>query len=218
MDPQFWHERWQRADIGFHQKATNDLLVKHWPGLCLPAGSRVFVPLCGKSLDMVWLAAQGHEVIGNELSELAVDSFFADLSRRPGEEHIEPFKLKRAGPYELWCGDFFAMPEAATRRIRAVYDRAALVAMPRVLQPRYAAKLAALTPAGVPVMLVALDYDPSAMEGPPFPVGREEVNMLFGRDFRVQLAEAREGIARSDHLRKRGLKHVEEAVYLLERR
>lgn len=218
MDPSFWQDRWQRADIGFHQRTAHDLLVKHWPSLGLKVGSSVFVPLCGKSLDMVWLAERGHTVIGNELSELAVDAFFAERSRRPGVQRIEPFTVKRAGPWEIWCGDYFALSPEVTRRVGAVFDRAALVAMPRILQRKYADQLANLTPSGAKVFLVTLDYDPSEMEGPPFPIPRGGVAGLFGGAFKIRLVEARDGLARSGNLKKRGLRHVEEAVYLIERR
>ena len=130
MDPTFWLDRWQRADIGFHQGAAHHFLARHWGELHVPRGASVFVPLSGKSLDMVWLADQGHDVLGVELSELAVEQFFAERSRRPAVVSQGRFKVRRAGPYEIWCGDFFSFDPADTRRIGGVFDRAALVAMP----------------------------------------------------------------------------------------
>ncbi len=218
MDPKFWIDRWQRADTGFHQKTVHDLLARHWPSLGLKRGAQVFVPLCGKSLDMVWLADEGMNVLGIELSELAVDSFFSERARAPGVETAGVHKIKRAGPYELWAGDFFSMPAEATRRISAVFDRASLVAMPRTMQQAYADKMAALVPSGVPVLLVSLDFDPSQMEGPPFPVPAAQVERLFGGAFRITRLEARDGLPMSQNLAKRGLTALEESVYRMVRR
>jgi thiopurine S-methyltransferase len=178
----------------------------------------VFVPLCGKSLDMVWLAEQGHSVLGVELSELAIDAFFDERSRRPAAQTIGEFLVKRAGPYELWIGDYFAFPASATRHITAVFDRASLVAMPFVMQQAYAAKIAGLTPSGVPVLLVSLAFDPSQMNGPPFSIPERQVEALFKDSFHILRLESRDGLAASENLRKRGLTELEETIYLLRRR
>ncbi len=218
MDHTFWLERWQKADIGFHQPAPHDLLERHWPAIGAARGSPVLVPLCGKSIDMVWLAEHGHSVIGTELAGVAVDQFFAERSRPPAAVIEGDFTVKRAGPYEIWSGDHLKLPAAVTRRIGAVYDRAALVAMPRVMQKTYADQLAALTPPGVPVLLVSLDYDPSLMEGPPFAITPRRIEELFGDDFRITLLEKRDGLATSRNLQKRGLTWLDETAWKLVRR
>ena len=84
MQPDFWHQRWADNQIGFHQSAPTPLLLKHWPALGITPGAQVFVPLAGKSLDMAWLASQGHRVLGVELSQLAVEQFFAEHDLQPG--------------------------------------------------------------------------------------------------------------------------------------
>jgi thiopurine S-methyltransferase len=217
MDRGFWLDRWHRHDIGFHQPTVQEALTQYADALALHEGSRVFVPMCGKSLDMVWLADQGSTVVGVELSDLAVAEFFDERSRHPATATAGAFRVNRAGPYELWCGDYFAMLPQATRRITAVYDRAALVAMPRRLQARYAAKPAELTPGDVPVLLVALDFDPSQLEGPPFAIPASQVRSIFKTWFSVDCLEDREVIGVNPHLRDRGLKSLREAVYLLRR-
>ncbi len=125
MEPQFWNDRWQSGETGFHREEVHDLLAKYWPSLGLGLGSKVFVPLCGKSLDMVWLAEQGHRVVGAELSGVAVDAFFAERGLVPSVEMLGGFEVKRAGPYEIWQGDIFNLPARATDDVAAVYDRAA---------------------------------------------------------------------------------------------
>ena len=217
MDPKFWQERWQRAEIGFHQSSPNNLLLKYWPQLNIPNGALVFVPLCGKSLDMLWLTERGHDVLGIEVSELAIDDFFKACNLTPTCQQKGSFNVKQSGSYELWCGDYFAFPPEAARNVTAVYDRAALIAMPPSLQQAYADKLADLTPAGVPVLLISLNYDPSQMDGPPFAIPPPEIKRLFEAAFDVTCLETRDGLPKSENLKKRGLKHLEEAVYVLKR-
>lgn len=218
MDANFWHDRWHNKEIGFHQPLYHDLMLKHWPQLGLGSGSQVFVPLCGKSLDMVWLAEQGHRVVGAELSEIAVDEFFAERGLTPQTEAIGAFSVKRAGPYELWCGDFFALPRDALADVAGVYDRASLVAFPPDMQDRYAASLTALLPETAAMLLVTLDYDQTRMAGPPFAVPHAQVQRLFGDRFTVTEVAARNGIPRNPQFVKRGLDTLEECAFVLRRR
>ncbi len=216
-DPNFWLERWQNNEIGFHSEDVQPALIKHWPILQIAKGARVFVPLCGKTLDMAWLAAAGHVVVGSELSPLAVDAFFAERKLTPQMRLQPPFTIKSMARYELWCGDFFALRKNEIN-VSAAYDRAALVAMPPNLQPHYAAKMAELLPAGAKVLLIGLDYDPKEMQGPPFNVPKARVRDMFGKDFDVSVIDARDGLTKSEHLKKRGITWLEEASYLLVRR
>lgn len=218
MDHAFWLDRWQRADTGFHQAAAHDMLARHWPALGVAPASLVLVPLCGKSLDLVWLAEHGHEVVGTELAELAVQQFFTERSRQPALVTKGGFTVVRAGPYEIWCGDHFNLDPSVTRRARGVFDRAALVAMPRLMQDDYADKLAELIMPGTIVLLVTLDYDPSQMEGPPFPITATRVEELFARNFRIELLERRDGLEASPNLKKRGLTWLDEMAWKLVRR
>jgi thiopurine S-methyltransferase len=218
MDPAFWRERWKNEDIGFHQPDLHALLQEHWPRLQIRAGSSVFVPLCGKSLDMVWLAQQGHQVIGAELSERAVDDFFAERGIIPTVRTVGGFTIKLAGPYEIWCGDFFDLPAAAVADVRGVYDRAALIALPPALQERYAEKLAEIVPAGAPILLITLDYDQAQMSGPPFSTPRAQVHNLFDDEYAVSEIVCRDVLDAHPHFKQRGLTALEECGYLLRRR
>jgi thiopurine S-methyltransferase len=218
MEPQFWNDRWQSGEIGFHKGEVHDLLAKHWPSLGLEPGSKVFVPLCGKSLDMVWLAEAGHSVVGAELSGVAIDAFFAERGLEPKVEMLGGFEVKRAGAYEIWQGDFFDLPPRAVRGAAAVYDRAALVALPPAMQPRYAAKLAELVPATAPIVIIGLAYPPGQMQGPPFSTPLARVADLFSRTFVIKLLESRDGLAQSQNLVQRGLTALEECLYVLWRK
>ncbi len=191
MNPDFWHQRWQDNQIGFHQAAPTPLLLKHWPSLGVPAGAKVFVPLAGKSLDMPWFAAQGHRVLGVELSELAVAQFFAENGLQPGIRDTHYGRHYEAGGIELILGDAFGLDADLLRDCDAVFDRAALIALPPELRRRYANELYAKLPAGCRGLLITLEYPQAERDGPPFSVPGDEVRALYGRDWDIDLLERR---------------------------
>ncbi|GAB3394780.1 thiopurine S-methyltransferase [Azotobacter armeniacus] len=218
MHEDFWQARWARNEIGFHQPEVNPYLSRHWPALGLAPGSRVLVPLCGKSLDLAWLAGQGFSVLGVELAERAVRDFFDGQQLEPQSSRQGPFTVYRAGPVEIRCGDFFALSAADVADCRGFYDRAALIALPPEMRERYVAHLSAILPSPCRGLLVTLDYDQARMAGPPFAVADHEVQRLLAADWRLQLLEAPDVLKENWKFLERGLERLEERVYLLERR
>jgi thiopurine S-methyltransferase len=218
VQPEFWHQKWQANQIGFHQDKVMPLLQRHWAGLDLPAGSRVFVPLCGKSLDLAWLAAQGHRVIGVELSPLAVEQFFAEHGLTP-QVHKTRYGMHHvAGDIELICGDAFVLDAALLVDCAAVYDRAALVALPEPMRQRYARDLYAALPAPCRGLLLTLEYPQAQKAGPPFSVVADEVHALFGTRWQVEQLERRDILAHEPRFAADGVTSLETTVYRLERR
>lgn len=215
MEPDFWIERWRRGEIGFHQMTGNDLLVKHWPSLKVEPESGVFVPLCGKTVDMMWLAAQGHSVIGAELSPLAVEDFFRENGLKASRREVGAFTVYSAGQISIWCGDVFELPREAMQGVAAVYDRAALIALPADVQVRYAQIVGSLLPTGTPILLVSLTYPDGAIAGPPFSTPRDQVQRLFAATHDIALLEERDGLPGSPPMRERGVSRLDEAVYVL---
>jgi thiopurine S-methyltransferase len=214
MEHEFWLKRWKTQDIGFHQPQFDPALDKFWSRLAVPAGARVFVPLCGKSLDMQWLAERGHAVVGAELSEQAVDEFFAERDLVPNVRREGGFIVKTSGPYEIWVGDFFALPPSAVAGVAGIYDRAALVALPADMQRRYADKLKALLPTA-PILLITIDYDQREMDGPPFATSPKMIDDLFlDRYERVDLV-SKDVLAGHPRFQQRGLTALTGAVFLL---
>ena len=191
MHPEFWHQRWADNQIGFHQDAPTPLLLKHWPMLGVPAGTKVFVPLAGKSLDMAWFASQGHRVLGVELSQLAIEQFFDEHGLQPEIRETKYGRHHEAGGIELILGDAFGLDAGLLRDCDAVFDRAALIALPPELRLRYVHELYAALPAGCRGLLVSLEYPRHERAGPPFPVPGDEVHALYGRDWDVDLLERR---------------------------
>jgi len=214
VTPDFWIERWQNGEIGFHQTSGNDLLPAHWPALGFAPEGAVLVPLCGKSLDMAWLAALGYRVVGVELSPLAVDDFFREQGVAADTRSVGPFTVRTAGPITIWCGDIFALPAEAVAGVTAVYDRAALVAFPPSLQARYVQTLRRLVPAA-PMLLISLSYPDGQIAGPPFSTSLAQVTELFGRDYDIGICETRDGLAQSPNLTRRGVTALDEAAYVL---
>ena len=218
MDAEFWLERWQTNDIGFHRDVFNSHLLEHWPSLELDAGTKIFVPLCGKSRDMVWLASRGHRVIGVELSALAIEQFFAENQLIPERKSAANHQIYSAGAFEIWCGDIFSLPAEELGDVAAVYDRASLIALPPGMQTRYAGFMQATLPAATPILLLTLTYDQSKMDGPPFSVPVENVRKLYSDGFDIEERAHTQVIDLNRNLQKRGLTSVIESCYVLRRK
>jgi len=218
MEPDFWLDRWNNGDIGFHRDAPHPSLQRYWPALNPTGPGPVFVPLCGKSRDMVWLAGAGHRVIGVELSELAIVEFFLEQGLEPEVRKDDQHTVFSSSQYSLWCGDIFAMPASALAEIVAVYDRASLVALPPALQDRYADFLGERLPSRASTLLISLDYHPSEMDGPPFSTPPHRVDELFARAYSVDRLETADALEANGRLRERGLTALRETCYVLHRK
>ncbi|MBA1185111.1 thiopurine S-methyltransferase [Stutzerimonas nitrititolerans] len=217
MHADFWQGRWARNDIGFHLDQVHPGLRRHWPRLKLQEGATVLVPLCGKSLDLAWLAGEGFRVLGVELSQKAVETFFAEQQLEAEISQVGPFKVYRSGKLEIRCGDIFALGADDVSACQGVYDRAALIALPPPMRQRYAAHLSAILPAGCQQLLVTLDYEQTQMDGPPFAVSDAEVMTLYATEWQVERLEAKEVLATNPRMRERGLQRLEEHFHRLQR-
>ena len=189
MEREFWLERWRLNQIGFHQADYNERLLRHWSALKVPADAQVFVPLCGKSRDMWWLASRGHSVIGVEIASTAVEAFFAEASAPHDRRHSDKFVAYEGDRVRIFCGDFFDLGGAQLRDVRGVFDRAALVALPPPLRRRYCDHLLEVLPVGTAILLLTLEYDQKKVDGPPFAVLREEVDALYGSRCSIYLLD-----------------------------
>lgn len=216
MDSDFWLQRWQQGQIGFHRDEVMPLLQKHWPALALPAGSRVLVPLCGKSLDMHWLAAQGHRVLGVELSPLAVAQFFEEAGLAPQRHTSRYGEHFVAGPIEIVRGDAFGLDAELLADCAGIYDRAALIALPPPLRQRYRDSVYARLPAAGRGLLITLEYPQPEKQGPPFSVEQPEVESLLAA-FRPGLLERRDILDQEPRFRAEGVSALSTAVYRLQR-
>jgi thiopurine S-methyltransferase len=217
MDPDFWHARWANNQIGFHEGRPNDYLIRFMGRVDAPSGACIFVPMCGKGVDMLWLADQGYRVLGVEISPIAVQAFYEENRLAAEQSPAGSFTRWRYGPIEILCGDFFALTAADLADVDAVYDRAALIALPEEMRSAYARHLEAILPGPLNHLLITLDYPQAQMQGPPFSVGATEVRRLFAARCSIELLASRDTLQDSPHLKEKGLTQLRENAFLLTR-
>ncbi|MFA7386290.1 MAG: thiopurine S-methyltransferase [Thiohalobacteraceae bacterium] len=218
MEPSFWHARWEANEIGFHQDEINAHLQRYWSRFELPPGGTVFVPLCGKTRDMLWLASQGLRVVGVEISPIATAAFFNENGLSAEVAREGRFVRHTAAEVRLLEGDYFDLAPADLGPIDAVYDRASLIALPPDLRRRYVDQMARLTAPGVPLLLITLAYPQQEMQGPPFAVTATEVEELWSPGFRIEPLDDRDILEENPRFRARGLTLLQEQLYRLTRR
>jgi thiopurine S-methyltransferase len=212
MDIEYWATRWKEGRIGFHEGRTNTFLEKHAGRL--GEKRRVLVPLCGKAEDMAFLAARGHEVVGVEAVEDAVRAFFAEHGLTPRVTDLrDGVRAYAAGGVRILAADLFACTKEDLGPVDALYDRAAIVALPPETRRRYVARLRELLPAGAPGLVVTFEYEQSRLEGPPFAVLEDELRALWA-DSRVEAID--EAPADGPRFREAGVT-LKERCYALER-
>ena len=185
MQKEFWLSRWQNNEIGFHNHDVNPLLVAHLERLALPDKPRLLLPLCGKSRDIAWLLANNIDVVGIELSALAVEQLFDELNLTPVVEIMANGKVFRTDNLMIYVADIFDLTADDIGPVDAIYDRAALVALPPTMRMNYADQLARISHVA-PQLLISFDYDQTQMPGPPFSVPENELQLLYGKRYRLQ--------------------------------
>ena len=213
MEAEFWLQRWRDGSTPWHEGVPNSALRRHFDCLRLRPGDRVFVPLCGKAEDMWWLHERGLEVVGIDLSPVAAREFLHAHDLDYTETSGSRLSVLESPGFRLFAGDFFALEAEDLAGVTAVYDRAALVALPPSMRRCYARRLVSLLEA--PLLLVSMVYPEHEINGPPFSVPEAEVRALFEGRLRVRHLSEEDIIERSS-LRKRGLTQLHEHAYLIE--
>jgi len=214
MDKQFWLHKWLANETGFHLPKVHPLLQKYAPQV-FSGIEQIFVPLCGKSLDLRYLADKGFKVVGNELVESAVAQFWQEQGIRAEEVSSGDLTLTKASEPELdlyiWQGDFFALTTGHLGACRGIYDRAALVALPSATRSRYVAHLRSLMPSAE-MLLISLDYEQQQMDGPPFSVPPEAVEALFNGS-EIELLWRKDIIEQEPKFKAKGVSAFYESAY-----
>ena len=209
MEKDFWLERWALEQTGFHQNETNPYLQQYWQQMT----GQVFVPLCGKSLDMLWLSGQGASVLGVELSPIAVQAFFEENSLIANSASNGKFDRFDAEGIRILCGDFFDLTKDDLADVGAVYDRASMVALPPEMRERYVRHLVSILPPATKILLITFDYPQAEMSGPPFAVSIDEVETLYREYAQVRLLAQVDTLA--PRVAERGLSRMQENILLL---
>jgi thiopurine S-methyltransferase len=217
LQPEFWHTRWRSGQIGFHQAAVDRNLEKVWPDFGVARNSRVFVPLCGKSLDLPWLRERGHSVAGVELSAVALESFCMEHGVPAKRRVLDYFEVYEAEKLQLFRGDFFALTRDLLGPIPAVYDRAALISWVPDRRAAYVRHITELTDPGTQTLLIAVEYSQEQMKGPPFSVRADEIERLYGPHHEIRQLSRQDILANEPRLRSRGITQLHEACYRLTR-
>lgn len=226
MDHKFWQSKWDINQIGFHLNYVHPLLKRNLAlfqvaGLLkeqleppLNTVQKIFVPLCGKTLDIEYLLSQGYSVVAVELSEIAVQAIFSALDIEPEISDWAGGKLYQADNLQVFCGDFFVLSQTDLGELALVYDRAALIALPESMRLNYAKHLAKIT-RFAPQLLITLDYDQTIAGGPPFSVSSSEVEALYGGTYPIQLIEAADIIEEEPRFKAKGLTSLFQRAYKL---
>ncbi len=218
VDNQHWLDRWKENRIGFHEATVNQHLKTYLPQFRLAAGASVFLPLCGKAQDIVWLAQQGYEVIGIELSQLAIEAFFEENSLDYERVESDRFVTYKSENISLLQGDFFDLSQDDINTCHFIYDRAALIAMELPDRPRYYEHMLSIITPTSNMLLITLEYDQAEMLGPPFSVPTEEVSRYYADAFAVNLLECNDIIDERPRWRKVGLTALNESIFRLDSR
>lgn len=212
MEAEFWHEKWEIKQIGFHLDYVHPIL-KRRIGL-FNQQQTVLVPLCGKTLDIGYLLEQGNSVVAAELSEIAISELFQQLGLTPTISAWKEGKKYQAGKLTVYVGDFFALDAQGVGEIAWVYDRAAIVALPEELRVKYAQHLMTITNKA-PQLLLTLDYDQNVAGGPPFAVSGEEVTQHYNAVYSIELLEEADIIEEEPRFKAKGLNSFYQRAYHL---
>jgi thiopurine S-methyltransferase len=215
VESEFWHNRWRDNAIPFHKDRVNHYLEKYFHLLEVGDGDDVLVPLCGKSVDMCWLRERGCTVTGVELSDIAVRDFFTEQGIAATNRAAGAFQVTEGEGITLMCGDIFALDAIDTADTSAVYDRAALIALPTEMRARYVDHLHALVGPAVPTLLLTFEYPPEDIDGPPFSVGEAEVRALYAGKREVTRLETVDRMEDEARLVERGVTGLQEHAFLL---
>ncbi|XP_012713789.2 probable thiopurine S-methyltransferase [Fundulus heteroclitus] len=219
MELSEWEERWQENKIGFHQLEVNRMLQVNYDSVVNGrSGVRFFFPLCGKAVDMKWLADLGHSVVGVEISEKAIKQFFQENNMTYSEEPVPSLPGARLFQnseknISLYQSDLFSFSSSVAGQFGAIWDRGSLVAINPKDRERYAALIISLMAADCRYLLDTLLYNPSLYKGPPFFVPDEQVHGLFGSSCSVELLQSVDAL--TDRQRAWGLDSLTENVHLI---
>lgn len=218
MHPNQWLDRWKQNRIGFHESTVNPRLRRYLPEFNLNPGEMIFLPLCGKTHDIAWLAQQGFQVVGIELSQIAIETFFAEHNLQYQQFESDRFLLRISGNIRLIQGDYFDLQQEDLSACKMVYDKAALIAINAPNRNRYCAHMQSILPKATDQLLITLDYDQAEMEGPPFAVSTAEVSRYYASNYSLNVLEQNDVLDVRPRWREKGLTALTETVYRLESR
>lgn len=218
MEISYWLSRWQRDNTGWHMDQVYPNLEKYGDRLKPGEGTTILVPLCGKTHDLVWLAERGARVIGVEVSERAARQFFRENELKYSTRRNGPFTIYSSGRINYYCGDFFKIDRVELPQVDAIYDKAAIIALPKDQRKRYAQTINYTFPGLQRMLINTFEYEQDEMNGPPFAVFEDELQQYYGEEFKISLLHEEPMLDQLQQFGRRGLhSYLRERLYLLER-
>ncbi len=205
MEISYWKSRWRKNNTGWHMTEVYPMLPELWPKLALRDNATVLVPLCGKSRDMQWLAAQGFHIIGVEASSKALEQFMQSSDRQFSRTHSHGYTVFTSTDINLWQGNFLNLPQRAIGPVNAIYDKASIVALPPEMRKEYSRKLLNLCNDTTEIFLQSFEYEQKEMNGPPFSVDENEIRSHFDQRFNITLMNERSIFENVKKFQQRGL-------------
>ena len=210
-----WESRWQEDRIGFHLNEVNPYLIRFADQLLYQNPDRVFVPLCGKTLDLCWLTKKTKKVVGVEMVNKAVMNFFSENNISYLIQRKETLQKFNSKAIDIYLGDFFDLNPLETSSFEAIYDRASIVAIEKFERKKYVDHLISFLDQAGRILLITMEYNQNQMEGPPYSVTRDEIESLFSPLCSLKLLKTCDVL--DDRFRKKGLTHLLEHVFLIEK-
>ncbi len=218
MNSANWLDRWKQNQIGFHEPGVNTYLRQYLPEFDLKPGDTIFLPLCGKAHDIAWLAQQGFQVIGVELSGIAIEAFFSEQGLHCLQSESGKFLLSKSDNISLYQGDYFDLPQEVLTECKLVYDRASLIAFDQPNRGRYCEYMHSIIPSRANILLVTLDYDQTQMTGPPFAVSQTEVDQHYQSHYQLEELVLNDVLDERPRWRDQGLTALTERAFRLKPR
>jgi len=213
MEIDFWQQRWDLDQIAFHLPTVNPYLASFLTDFNISTPSQIFIPLCGKSLDITWLASHKFSVLGVECSKKAINDLFHEQDIKPQKQTINKFVSYQAENIQILQGDFFDLDDKLLKTVSLVYDRASLIALPLEMRKKYVNLLNENLPPSTQILLITLEYDQNSMNGPPFSVSDREVKQLYQAKYDIEILLEQDVIDGHEKFAQRGLKKLVERVY-----
>ncbi len=210
-----WLKFWENNETNWHGDKITQELVEYFELFELETRDKVFVPLCGKSLDMIYIMNQGFSVVGVEISEIGVRQFFSENNLTYKITKVDDFDLYSSENLEIYCGDFFSLTSKHLNNVKAVLDSKSLIALEPDLRQKYAKHLNDIISLGVRILLVTLNYPQHQMSGPPFSVDESEVESLFSMAFESRKLKSFNDIENGSKLVRAGVDFINNAAYCL---
>ncbi|HJP12565.1 MAG TPA: thiopurine S-methyltransferase [Gammaproteobacteria bacterium] len=210
-----WLKFWENNETNWHGDRITQELVEYFELFELETRDKVFVPLCGKSLDMIYIMNQGFSVVGVEISEIGVRQFFSENNLTYKITKVDDFDLYSSENLEIYCGDFFSLTSKHLNNVKAVLDSKSLIALEPDLRQKYAKHLNDIISLGVRILLVTLQYPQHQMSGPPFSVDESEVESLFSMAFESRKLKSFNDIENGSKLVRAGVDFINNAAYCL---